>query len=264
MTQAFPTNFHTFLTSKILTTAESIADWMEVNAAERARLEAVDALWQRPPQWLIDLWNMVCGANGKYNTETGYFELNGLTDISCEEAIAIMAYYRPVEYGDTCEGMFSACKTRTLCPIVQTQSVSFSRMFQNANNLEKVILVNYNALSRVTPTSMSWMFDGCSKLKSVEGILDLENTTSTNLAFRNCTALIDIKIINLKNAISFENSPLLSLETVRFLIDNAANTAPISISVHVDVYAKLTDPGNVEWYELNRKAIEKQISFASA
>ena len=30
----------------------------------------------------VDLWNAACGQHGRYNEETGYFELNGLTDIT--------------------------------------------------------------------------------------------------------------------------------------------------------------------------------------
>lgn len=45
----------------------------------------------------IDLWNNACGSYGRYNAETGYFELNGLTDIGYDEALKIFhnAQYSP-------------------------------------------------------------------------------------------------------------------------------------------------------------------------
>lgn len=40
-------------------------------------------------QTFIDLWNVACGIYGQYNASTGYFELNGLLDITYEQALAI-------------------------------------------------------------------------------------------------------------------------------------------------------------------------------
>ena len=58
-------------------------------------------------------------------------------------------------------------------------------------------------------------------------------------------------------------SPKLSLASVQYAVDNASNTSAITITVHPDVYAKLTDPSNTEWYAVNTAAQAKQIAFAT-
>lgn len=44
---------------------------------------------------------------------------------------------------------------------------------------------------------------------------------------------------------------------------NAANTSAITITVHPDVYAKLTDESNAEWYAVLTAAAAKNITFAT-
>ncbi|MDE6345371.1 MAG: hypothetical protein K2L55_01710, partial [Muribaculaceae bacterium] len=103
ITENYPTNFHTFITEKRLLPSDSIDNYKEVTAAQRSVLEAADAKWVRPPQAFIDQWNAACSnrfvnssyykSYGRYNEATGFFVLNGITDISYAEAVRIyMAY----------------------------------------------------------------------------------------------------------------------------------------------------------------------------
>ena len=48
------------------------------------------------------------------------------------------------------------------------------------------------------------------------------------------------------------------------MITNAANTSPIIVTVHADVYAKIQDEGQVDWHALIETAAAKQITFATA
>lgn len=50
---------------------------------------------------------------------------------------------------------------------------------------------------------------------------------------------------------------------MQYMIDNAANTAAITVTVHPDVYAKLSDETNAEWHALLAQAAEKNIIFAT-
>lgn len=71
-------------------------------------------------------------------------------------------------------------------------------------------------------------------------------------------------------------SPLLTLDTMQYLVNNAKNTTPITVTVHPDVYAKLTgDTTNAaasaltadelaQWQALVTTANNKHISFATA
>lgn len=87
ITQATPTNFHKFYKRKILCSSEDVINYKEVTALERTALEQFDSEWKEPPQSFIDMWNNECSFGGiadyfgKYNSDTGYFELNEIVDI---------------------------------------------------------------------------------------------------------------------------------------------------------------------------------------
>lgn len=108
------------------------------------------------------------------------------------------------------------------------------------------------------------------KLKKIIGIINCINIKNSNSrlsftdTFSNCPILENVLISSLPLDISFKDSPLLSLESLRYLINNAANTSAITVTVHADVYAKIQDETNVEWHALIEMAAAKQITFATA
>lgn len=82
--------------------------------------------------------------------------------------------------------------------------------------------------------------------------------------------------ITIKKSLDVHTSPLLTFSTMQYLVTNAANTSPITVTVHPDVYAKLTgDTTNAaaaaltsdelaQWTALVTTANSKNISFATA
>ena len=79
-----------------------------------------------------------------------------------------------------------------------------------------------------------------------------------------CFALVSVRLRGVKYDISFSDSPLISLESLQFMITNAANTSPIIVTVHAAVYAKILDESNADWHALIEAATAKQITFATA
>lgn len=120
------------------------------------------------------------------------------------------------------------------------------------------------------------MFSECIKLKHILPHLIMENCNASEM-FYNCKSLETAKIKSLKNSVSFAQSPLLSLESLRFTVDNRPDyfTSAIIITVHADVYAKLTgDTTNAaaaalteeelaQWNQVLVDAAAKNISFAT-
>ncbi|MCM1068250.1 MAG: hypothetical protein NC418_11825 [Muribaculaceae bacterium] len=212
---------------------------------------------------LIDLWNDASGDFGRYNAETGFFELNGLTDITYEEAIAIYNLYdggRNIRLTNR----FSFESVRTLLPIKtwrDLDAVSLATAFYNSPKLEAVRFVG----SSYSNINDLWLaFGGCKNLKVIYGILSVFNAPQNKMSgFVNCNALETVQIRDLKFSISFADSPLLSLASLQYLIDNAINTTAITVTVHPDVYAKLTDESNAEWNAVLTAAIDKNISFTT-
>ena len=82
--------------------------------------------------------------------------------------------------------------------------------------------------------------------------------------FANCSNLQNIQIKYARYDIRLADSPLLTLESFQYLVENATNTSAITVTVHADVYAKLTDPQQADWYAVNTAAQGKHISFATA
>ena len=108
------------------------------------------------------------------------------------------------------------------------------------------------------------LFRSCSKLKTVVGIILLSDSVAINTdVFAYCPLLERVRIRNLRSSLTFAHSPLLSLESLQYLVENAGNPAAITVTVHADVYAKLTDSSNAEWYAVNAAAQARQIGFAA-
>lgn len=121
--------------------------------------------------------------------------------------------------------------------------------------------------SIIYPNYISYAFIQCDKLRKILTVIDLNNyriNTPITTMFQGCILLEYVRIQKIKQSISFSDSPLLSLESLQYLITNAANTSAITVTVHADVYAKIQDETQTEWHALIASAQEKQITFATA
>ena len=87
--------------------------------------------------------------------------------------------------------------------------------------------------------------------------------------------LVTLDISNLKISLDLSKCPLINLASWQGLVSRAANTDAITVTVHADVYAKLTgDTTNAaaaalsadelaQWQALVATAAAKQITFAT-
>ena len=68
-------------------------------------------------------------------------------------------------------------------------------------------------------------------------------TTSSNILnmFGGCTSLIEAKIYEVKGNISFSDSMMINKDSILCLIQNAAPTSAITITLHPDAYSRLAD-----------------------
>lgn len=206
-------------------------------------------------------------AGAVYNRNTGFYELNGLTDITEEQMREIYVQTNPTKRVTDLCSVFASSSIRTNLPFLNRggfKPIDCYAAFINCSNLEVVALGVEDGVI-FYPTRIPYMFHNCIKLRTVIGVLDCGNTNQANdKAFANCRAFENIKLNKLKYSISFGNSPSLSLESLQYLITNAANTSPITVTVHADVYAKIQDEGQVDWHALIETAAAKQITFATA
>lgn len=213
----------------------------------------------------IDMWNTACGACGQYNTATGFFELNGLTDITYQQALDI--YNAGPLQMNVAKVYCTPIRTNLVCGLAADKgSLNLQRTF----NLPSIEVASVKSISNIyiaTPSSFYLAFFNCLKLKRILGVMNFSKvsniTTSNRDSFSNCLELEEVRITKLTYGYNFPDSPKLSLESVKYMVDNAANTGTMTITVHPEVYAKLTDETNTEWHAVLTAAAAKNISFAT-
>lgn len=226
-----------------------------------------------------------------YNEETGFYELNGFTDITEEEMWNIYRYFN---FNDM--SMFVGkypydglnLKVRTNIPfqsvILNTGSSKafliphkWSYLCNNIKYVEKVVISRRPEevyLCADNFIGCNYLFYDCSALVEIDGIIDFSKRDGDlGSAFINCPKLKSFKLRGLHNNATFKGSPSINLGTLTYVIENATNTGAITITVDPTIYGYLTGTiqpapetggSTEEWQALVTAAQEKQISFASA
>lgn len=224
-----------------------------------------------------------CGA--VWNEETGYYELNGLTDITEEEMLNDWL----ISYGIFPQASYRAygLKRTNFPPMFYMQvyyGVDFTFSLSGSSgevfNLWPLdrnggVPTSEDKIGFFYPKNLSNSLNSNRNLREILGFIDMSRCTiRSGMYFANiCPQLREIRIMNLDNNISFAiNSPLLSYESVKCLVDNAATTAPRIVTINPATYSYLSgtaqpsaDVGGTteEWQALMTAAAGKQISFAT-
>lgn len=227
----------------------------------------------------IDLWKEACGKWGTYNAETGFFELNGLTDITYEEAIKI---YRA---GDIrireIRGLYAGINIRTNLPSSTGYGNNIGYSSQGvtvANSTLGGVKEILNLCSIRGDENNNFYFSSDSKTnasglfsaKKIIGIINLQvgRWLGNEWFIRNTvTESVKVKVYLKDNGTFTFRLTNVNAESVRFLIENANLdnvTTSCAIQVEKTVYTKLTDENNTEWHQILLDAAEKNISFVSA
>ena len=168
-------------------------------------------------------------------------------------------------------------------------AVSALGMFDNCIQLEVACVgVSRNGEFGIFPKTALNMFHNCRVLRKIIGhivMIKTDANQTTNM-FSGCAELREVSIRRLTQNLSFADSPLLYYTSLSYLVSNSSNTAAITVTVHADVYAKLTRTyeGSVisligdeaaetgqdvmtlagYWNKLPAAAAEKNISFAES
>lgn len=222
----------------------------------------------------IDMWNQAWYVNG---TVYGKYDPVNAPDaehpfmgndiwMTYEEAIEIYALYPLCKVIFTSrQGQFAKLNVRTLPPI-NTDSFSatnYIETFLGNPNLVAVKFITAYNYPIVNISGPQNMFKGCRSLKHIDGTLSFSPNINISGVFESCSSLEEVSIKNLRQSLSIASSPNLSLESLAFMAQNAVNTSPITVTVHTDVYTKLTDEANAEWHQVLIDAAAKNITFAT-
>lgn len=217
-------------------------------------------------QVFIDMWNDACGEYGTYNPDTGFFELNEITDITYEQAIAIMNAGKPSYDGN--HSRYFKTKIRTHLPLLHEGYSHY------ATGIKMFAWSSIEAVNGINIYPGSYFFEVNPGLHTIIGPL-LCTTASPVNCFTNCDSLRKIQMVIGSGLIVLKGSPLIDLESWNYIIEHKQNPATniSTIQVHPNVYAKLTGDTSkaaaaaltaeelAQWMALVETASSKNISF---
>ena len=194
--------------------------------------------------------NLYVAVGAVWNAETGFWELNGLTDITNEQMLTIYVETNNfLMYQSDLDACYCFSKCRTNIPNKPYLS-SVGRLisnwydfFRQSDNLEVVVLKNFSNYF-FKPTSINGAFYYCAKLRLIEGILDVSKCTKINSNdFFNCFKLESVKLYKLNYSIGLASCKMLSSESVQYMIENATDET-ITIPLHQEAYDRaIADAG---------------------
>lgn len=200
------------------------------------------------------LRDLYISAGAVYNERTGYYELNGLTDITEEQMRVI--YEKTWGWWlhlPTLNGFGTALpRTNIPCPdykiISYAPNINLSSIFSVSSNDDNLEVVNLRAL--YTPTSFDeikivnfdWAFQGSRKIREVQGIINVKGIRSS-LSVGGNIETINIK--GLKADIKFYGSQRLSKESILYMINNSEATSTITIGLSKAIYDVMKDDADI-------------------
>lgn len=214
-------------------TGSSYSNGPSIESREGAVSEAIQAAMTAAVDEALIAESTAAGA--VFNRTSGYFELNGLTDITAKQMRTILA--AGARQSSTLPWAYVSSTIRTHLPRVGIgQAANAVSTFRSCSFLETVEMPNMILQGDV--------FFNCNQLRSVNWkgipIYNLNNTANAN--FQGCSKLVELRG-SLRGNFDFNitDSPLLSLASIQYMVDYAYNTAPITVTVHPVTYGKLTD-----------------------
>lgn len=237
----------------VASTAENITGsyWRNGETMEAREGGVSEAIERSKIALFVDEFNAKAESNGKYDPTHAPdaqhpFYLNELW-LTYDEAVDV--YERGVTEYPLPKPLSGTVKTNLFIPtriymgIAQTP---MDNLCAYAAALERVrVSPDY---SYVVCTSLIDAFWGCPRLREVLGVIDVYNTTNLQSIFNNCGLLETIYLRRLRYSVMMDALKSISLASLQYLVDNAVNTSAITVTVHPDVYAKLTNTDGLEDY----------------
>ena len=225
-----------------------------------------------------DMWDAAFGEYGKYDPanapDAGHPYLGNGIWMSYEEAVQVLEFAPVCATAKNASALFADQKSvRTYPPIWGGWGgwrENLCAWFFNNYKLEAVRFIT------AVTNDLRNTFSDCYALRVIFGVLELSpDCKFTANTFLHCFRLEDLQLKGLSTSISFVHCSKLSLSSLTYIVDNRYGTNAITVTVHRDVYAKLTgdttnaaaaaltDEEAAAWQGLVTAAAAKNISFAT-
>ena len=210
----------------------------------------------------------------RYNSDTGYYEMNGISDLTEDDMWKI---YKVGEPPYQAEKFLSTAilwggadmRVRTTFPTMRTNFQSTVRYGENQNLLE-VLCLNPIGSFVIVLSLNSPLLVNAAVLHTIIGTIDCIGVVAGAELFRNCPMLKNVQIYRVNKNITV-TAPKISYDSMAYMVAQATNTTAITIKVASETYSYLTgqatppeDVGGTseQWQELAATATNKQIAFA--
>lgn len=184
-------------------------------------------------------------AGAKYNEDTGYYELNGLTDITEEEMREI--YLRTNNWWNALpdmRGWYDGGKCRTNIPCPSYLRLSYTlpwNLAQSFNGDTKLEVINFNPRTEVasfqnrTLSGIDYFLQGNRSTKKVIGKLVVSSCPAISIGGY---ALEDISLFGINKNVNLYQATALSKESLLYMINNSTATSAITIFLLQVLYDK--------------------------
>lgn len=187
-------------------------------------------------------------AGATWSSSTGYWSLNGLTDITNEQMRKIynVGFLRQLTQGPL-SGARAAIRTNLLRIGVDNYVSGDDLLFLAYKNTTIEVINLRNTAGTYEPsipaTRFLQSFYGCKALREIYGELVTDGVWTD--AFYNCTSLQRVRVRNLNNNLDWSYSPRVDKDSVVFAISKAKPTKAISIKLNAEAYARWANDPDV-------------------
>lgn len=239
----------------------------------------------------IDLWNECAVDFGRYNEDTGYFELNGITDLTWDDALMIYEisantmypYYNTVDFSRNLCGQTG--KFRTNLPSLRLGAYNNGNCIVSINTCSNIEVLNvftrnpygrfpYKTSNQVCVSTGNISLYYNDNLRKIMGCVQVTLPSDVLRGF-NLPLLEEAFIKNVtRNYKYFYRAPRLNYASVKYMLENRGGTNAITIWYHADVYNKILGTAadsayegsggtKEEWMALADLATSKNITLAT-
>lgn len=246
----------------MLTSSETADYYREVTDAQKTALETADAKWEEPTEEMIAQFNLCANrliANyGRYNIDTGFFELGTIHDLTAGDVREILLSPTTIHYrlDNSVNGsLMHARNVRATFPIALSNggagTGSLTTMFHSCAKIEEIYI-----LRGFSGSSAFRAFYNCFKLRVLS--LSTDNTIGDfGEAFVNCQSLETIKVFPSHTcSVSLSSSSKLSPDSVSRVIAAKSGDKATTLTLHPTTFAQLTE-------EMIATAADKNIQLAT-
>lgn len=207
------------------------------------------------------LRDLYISAGAKYNEATGFYELNGLTDITEEEMRKIYTQWQkdvgtashntgwltlPPKMRTNLPSLYRADLISALSNCIGGSSVEVLCIAEQSNDTRVMYVASTQAVAQ----------NDMPKLRRVIGVWRYNDNNPSNFNFSygqpfgKCPLLEEIRMMRINKSHTFAVSPNLSKESVLYMITNAnppsgAEAGSIAITLHPTAYARLKDDADI-------------------